>query len=311
MKKQHYLLSILALFLLLASPAISHGQETNTQGDVRVQGDDNNISGETNAQTNVPPGMPPREGSIGAQIRYDNQVRLNNMRNNQGLRNNMLQGQMPRMQGSTTRPWMGTSTRPWPGRPVNRLDEDGTSTMPRDFRGMPMMRNGDEQGDENGPRMMGSTSMMRFDRDGYDQARKAMMFDMFKIRKALVTKQLHVALTNLNNIRTRINSRIQKEQSAGKDMAKAIALLATADAKIKIASDAVAALDAYTPSAQASSTASTSVAINLDAARQLADTAQKDIHEAQRSLNDVVRAIAHAMGVNLEEQATTSTSTQN
>jgi len=160
--------------------------------------------------------------------------------------------------------------------------------------------------------MMGSTTMRgRFDQDGDDNH---MRQDMFEMRKRIVTKELDVALNNLNNISSRLSSRIDKEAAAGRDMSEASSSLVAANAKIQIASDAVTSLEAYLPSA--SSTASASTTISLDTARSLASTAQQDIKDAQRALNDVVVTIAHAMGLKLGEDShieatsTASTTTQ-
>ena len=114
----------------------------------------------------------------------------------------------------------------------------------------------------------------------------------------MVATGLVTALENLDNISSRLDSRIQKEQAAGQDMTDAVSALTTADAKIALASTTIASLEAYLPDASTTLTASTTV--NLDGARDLASTAQSSIKDAQKALNDVVSAIAQELGLKVD-----------
>jgi hypothetical protein len=208
--------------------------------------------------------------SIRERMLSDYQARLENMKNNQDYRNAMLERRI------------ASSSR------ENDDDEDSTSTRP--VRGMPLRPGMDR---------FGSTTMPG----------RGLGIRMMEERKRFATHQFEIALNNLSNIRGRLDSRITKEQGAGRDMSKAIALLAVADAKISVASTSVAALDAFALNASTTVTATTT--IDRDAARELADAAKKAIKDAQKALNDVVVAIAHAMGLKLglDGHATTTATT--
>ncbi len=277
MKKHLYVVAIAAVALVIALPTVSRAEDS-VESDVTVQVQ------ATSTGRIVP-------GQIRNMIRQDIQQRVDNMKNNQNSRNGALEGRT----GGPLRPQLGTSTR------------ESSSTMP--FRdGMKRYAS---------TTMMGSTSpMFRGEREGYMNNGREMLARMFKMRKEAVAHEADTALKNLSQIRERINSRIQKEQQAGRDMSAPISLLVTADAKIKIANDAVAALKSYMPNA--SSTTATST-VDLSTARTMLKTAQSAIKDAQKSLNDVVRALAKAMGLHLGEDndrtgtasSTTATSTSN
>ncbi|MFA6078829.1 MAG: hypothetical protein WC779_03680 [Candidatus Omnitrophota bacterium] len=151
------------------------------------------------------------------------------------------------------------------------------------------------------------------------EIRKEMRRDIFNIERLRIAKQLELSVQNLKQVRDRINSRIQKEQQDGKDMSKAIVLLATADAKILAANTALQALKDLIPKPMTTAvSASTTVqanissvqSVNLDAARQAVMAVQKAIKDAHRALTDVVVEIAHSMGLKLgndgRDQASTT-----
>ena len=142
--------------------------------------------------------------------------------------------------------------------------------------------------------------------------RKELRLDIFNKQKDHLVSQLERALDNLKNIRSRISSRITKAESSGRDMTKAKTLLATADAKLaaaQVAIDSVSSIATTTiASSTASSTASTTI-VDLSKPRQIGADAIGAVKDAQKALNDVVRAIAHDMGLNLEESTTTATTT--
>ncbi len=281
MKKHRYIIGIAAFALVAALPAVSHAEDSSGSNDsVEVQAT-------TSSTVHIVPGQ------IRNMIRQDIQQRVDNMKNNQNSRNGALEGRT----GGPLRPQLGTST------------QEGTSTRPF---GRPL---GDDMRRFASTTMMGSTSpMFRGERDGYMNNGREMLARMFRMRKEAVTHEADVALRNLSQIRDRIDSRIQKEKQAGKDMTAPISLLATADAKIKIANDAVLAFKAYMPGAASTTATST---VDLATARTMLKTAQSAIKDAQKSLNDVVRALAKAIGLHLGENndhksnatSTTATST--
>ena len=79
-------------------------------------------------------------------------------------------------------------------------------------------------------------------------------------------------------------------------MTTAKALLVTADTRIKTAQSAIDAIKNLTATSTAATASST---VDLDKPRIIADGAKKAIRDAQKSLNDVVVAIAKAMGLKL------------
>lgn len=182
-----------------------------------------------------------------------------------------------------------------------------------------------ELNENNKPRLATTPPMTR--REGYEDNGKSMIVGIFKEKKAGIVKQLQVALQNIVSLRERIASRIEKERQNGRDMTKAKQLLVVADAKILLAKNAINALRTYSPASttRVSTTnpvpppnrvnvskqieATTSpiiidtsvnlVSVNLVEARGLIETAQKSIKDAHKALNDVIVAIAQAMGLKL------------
>ncbi|MEI8249398.1 MAG: hypothetical protein WCG07_02800 [Candidatus Taylorbacteria bacterium] len=302
MKKNYTYLTI-ALALICALPAITRAQE-----DGRGQ---------------LPP--PPQHGSdsgnfpgrIGEKFRQalGDRPQNNSGENRNGLLENTLRPPQPRDNEDQNI--------------NNRDDQDGpegdaSSTHPR--FGRPDMRDGGPRGH------IGSSTDERFGKDGerpegrgFRNASNTDEFasstdrgprrEQFEGRKHNIIQQMQRALNNLNQIRARINSRIQKEQSAGVDMTDALSKLAAADLKIATASSSIDALIAFDPSTSLTPQAS-STSINLAPARSLAESAISTTHNARTALNEVVRSIAHSLGLDLgednrpEESSTTSASTQ-
>ena len=323
MKKQH-LLSVLVLTLILSLPVIIHAQQDSNQND----GGDG---------SNPPPGqpVPPPFGglpqSIDNQVQASYQSHLQGARDNQNYRNTLLQngGVSPGMPPLTGEPLasstgFGSST---PGRPPFPLGmgygREGSSTLgrfgssTRPFFGSTTTRFGSTTPPWFGPKTppwMGSSTMrdyMKYMRDhasstmDYVRGRSQRVdFDFFRVQQANLIDQLTIALTNLQNIDTRIQVKIQDEQNSGVDMTNASELLTAAESKITAASDAIQVIVNYNP---ATSTATTT--IDLEKPRQLGDDAIKALNDAKQALNDVVRAIEQAIGASLTGTATTTAST--
>lgn len=284
MKKPYYLYVAIALALTVAMPVVSHADDSmpaqDTDSPAMNAGPQN---GDSHMQ--MPPmplqnqngqGPNPGQSSIRDRIRSDYQTQLQNVKNNQDSRNMLLEhrtassteGIVVRMENMND-DRNGSSTRPIPRMMVPQMAARfASSSMP-------------DQEDKHGNKM-----------------------NMFEERKRFVGHQLEVALNNLTNIRERLDSRIQKEQSDGHDMSEAVSLLVTADIKIKTATNAISALSSFMP---ATSTDSIATSTDLDTARDLNSTAQSAIKDAQKSLNDVVTAIAHALGVKLPSPNASST----
>ncbi len=146
---------------------------------------------------------------------------------------------------------------------------------------------------------------MRIMNASTSQERTDLRRDMFEARKNILVRQLNLALSNLKQIRDRIVSRITKAEESGRTLTEAKVALENADAQIVIAQESIDALIAFTPEV----TASTTVAIDLSKPRELGETAIKAVKDVQKALNEVIVAIAHAMGLKLDVTATTSAST--
>ncbi|MEI8327831.1 MAG: hypothetical protein WCG02_01710 [Candidatus Taylorbacteria bacterium] len=142
---------------------------------------------------------------------------------------------------------------------------------------------------------------------GYMDNGRAMILNIFEQRKHNIVNELQKAVNNLHNVRERIGSRIDKVASSTdrnnatstRDMAEARRLLVIADAKILAAQNAVDQINSLTATSTGATTASSTASstVDLNKPRILAGVAQKAIRDAQKSLNDVVVAIAKAMGL--------------
>lgn len=200
-------------------------------------------------------------GSVRDQIRNNVQERIQNLKNNQDVRNSLLE--VRQKIASTTRNMVGDI------RTEAKNDIKNASTS-ADRRGI----------------------------------RVEMRRDIFNAELNRVVGQLKISLNNLKQIRTRIETRIEKTTQDGRDMTNAKALLVTADAKLLAAEQAITSL-----SSQATSTlptpATASSTVNLSKPRQLGADAIKAVNDARDSLNKVVLAIAHAMGQKLGNASST------
>lgn len=270
MKTTYKLIAVSALALAIALPAMAQTDDSNQLPPPPLQ--------DQGQQGQPAPGDAQGRPSIRAAIRADIHARVENAQNNQDVRN-MLERRL----GSST------PMHPAPGMMGDQDDSASDTSRFREDMPRPLMASTSMA--------MGSTTMRaRFEarEDGDDSH---MRQDMFETRKRMVAKELDVAIGNLNNISSRLSSRIAKEAAAGRDMTEASSSLVSANAQIQVAALAVTALENYLPTASSTVTASTTV--SLDTARGLASTAQDDIKAAQRALNDVVVAIAHSMGLKI------------
>lgn len=126
-----------------------------------------------------------------------------------------------------------------------------------------------------------------------------------------VGKNLHNALNNLKQVRTRINSAITAGTAKGKDMTAAKASLAIADTKIQLAATAIATFDAQASSSTTvnpGDTASSTVRANLANLRSALKNARQALQDARQSLMNVVKDIAKALGVKLQDDQPASSS---
>jgi len=129
-------------------------------------------------------------------------------------------------------------------------------------------------------------------------------FADFQNRRENLAHQTEIAYNNLVQIRSRIDSRIQKEQAAGVDMTDAIAKLAIADTKITLASSSIDAMNAFVSTTTSTSVSSTTIEVSQP--RKLYKDLISSVRDARASLNDVVTSIAKALGVDLNNDNASS-----
>lgn len=237
--------------------------------------EDASIETNEDAQVSQPTTSPLRvvPSQIRDRIREDIQERVQNLKNNQNTRNGLLEGRtaMPRPFGTTTA-------------------DNGTTTFRRFDGAM-------------GHATTTASTTFAFMRDGYLNNGRAMLQRIFSLRKQNVVRETKIALQNLTQIRGRIDSRIGKEEQAGKNMTDPRSLLAIADTKIQIAQDAVNAFASFEPHASTTATASTTV--DLISARAMLQNAQSAVKDAQKALAEVVRSLMKTAGDAMPTSTTT------
>jgi hypothetical protein len=137
------------------------------------------------------------------------------------------------------------------------------------------------------------------------EIRKELRTDIFKTRHQAIVKQLNVSLSNLDQISSRISSRIDKASQAGRDVTSVKAMLVQAQAKITSAKEAVNVVATFVPPTDPNNSTDTVKP------QELVKKAQESIKVARESLNKVVVALAKAMGVKLGPPVPPPPSTQN
>jgi uncharacterized protein (DUF342 family) len=136
-----------------------------------------------------------------------------------------------------------------------------------------------------------------------------MKANIFEIRKNALQKELSNSLNSILRIRNQIAERIVRYENSTtsmktRNMTEAKASLVIADGKI---SKAKTALELFTNTkfTLATTTASTTLDMDLNKPRKIGDEAIKAMKEARDSLKDVVQAIAHEMKVKSPTSTTT------
>ncbi len=256
--------------------------------------------------------------SVGApairdRIRADLDAKIQNARNNQEVRNQMLENGYR----------IGTSSPRPPLKNPPKLEKLGTTSpyiYPQINKNDEMERQGLQNKIENRAENRVGEKVEKRDTDNDDKTR-SMAIELLKEKRDNLGKNLEVALKNLVELRKRISSRVEKDRLASKDLTKVKEQLAIADAKLAIAKQAVQAVKSYTPSQSETVINSTSTprllpanSINLEKIRTLVNSAQTAIKDAHSALNDVVVAIAKISGANIQKDrvatSTRTTSTQ-
>jgi hypothetical protein len=276
MKKQHlfYGALIVVLTVLIGSTSISN---------VRAENDDTTTSG--NSGQSPRRDNPPFQGQkvIPPALRK-------NIENNEDMRNKQ---QKDMRLSSTTR------------MDLNGLKKDlqymGSTT--RDARKDIRMEGKEDRKD--------IREEARFDRKNASSSterreiRREATRELFAVRRDTLVKQLELSISNLKQIRERIQARITKSEEEGTSMTEAKALLVTADAKIVAANTSIAALKNFTPPAKPAANASSTEAVNLDKPREVFGQSVKAVNEARKALGDTIKSIKKT----LESKRGTATST--
>lgn len=264
--------------------------------------------------------------AIRERIRADIDTKVQNMRNNQDTKNQMIENGY-RISTTTARPPLSQK---------NIKLEKLSSSSPilnqklrnEKLENMKENRIGDD--------MQGRMEERREDRmEGRKENRensRIMALEKLKEKRDSLGKNLEVALKNLVELRKRIATRIDKDRNSGKDMTRASELLVIADAKIATAKQAVDAVKSYKPenfvqntttesncatnsdrSNSSNTSSSTSKClpidrpVDLEAIRSLVNKAQSSIKDVHKALNDVVVAIAKILGNNQKSKTSTTT----
>ena len=295
---------LLAVLSILVSTKVSNAQSLiETTG---ATGISNTLDGRT---VNPP--------QIREKIRADLDSKMQNAKNNQEFRNQMIENGYK---------IATTSPRGPLGRPPMLQKMSSTSTSTR-FQNM---KERIEDRQENRQERMEDRQDRREERQDQRQDRreqvKEMALDNLKQKRDEVTKNLDIALRNLAELRKRIQARIEKDRNSNKDMSSVNNLLKIADEKLAIAKSAVDAVKAYKPENSAVSTTTANCTdapcpapcLNKDNAsskkkkkckapfkvvalgpvRELVEKAQTAIKDAHRALNDSVIALAKISGMN-------------
>ncbi len=206
------------------------------------------------------------------------------------------------------------STTPRLGRP-EFASSTGTST-PRDMQAE-IRRQIDQKRNELKDLNQASSTDGKNNSLGQRNERKELRVDIFKLQQNRIVNQLKRSLENLNQVRNRIQNRIDKAVQNGKDMTSVKALLVIADSKLALAKSSVDSFAAFSPatgtpvmsSVSSTSSSATTSSINLDKPRQMASSTIAAIKDARDALNNVVTALAQALGINNNHEATSSTAT--
>ncbi|MFA6432562.1 MAG: hypothetical protein WCV82_01980 [Candidatus Paceibacterota bacterium] len=320
MKKYSYLYIATALsFAALAVPAL-----TNANTEVESQTTTNVSADSDREQKPIPVGVPAevKQKMLEAQKNVDQRL-AEQRKLDEKLRQNMMSS--------------STKSRPVPAIykeiEARKELEARKENMAKNASGTPqirkelevrkdMMRRDDDNEDGDSPRIvtplmkriasstMFASSTMTERLKEYRENEKQTRLDLFATKQNRLVEQLTRALENLKQIRERVSARIDKAVTESRDMTNAKALLVTADAKIATAATAIQALAAYTPPAAlgAAVDLSASASVDLERPRVLGAEAIKAVNEARKALNDVVRAIAQAMGLKTGEERTATSS---
>ncbi len=293
MKKHYYLYAICALALILAIP-------------VTTRAEDN---------TSVIPSMPPvpagASASVREKLRADYEARVKNLKENQNYRNGMLEDR---------KDTLNTKVAPINQAAREKLLEKQREEMAKKKIASSTIMN---------RKLISSTTPQRKGEQNREYLKdgKAMRMQAFQDRKDKIVRELNTALNNLKDVRSRIQARIEKAETSGRDMTEAKRLLAIADTKITAAESSINSILSLVPNISTTTIATTTNirdcenkdcetedGIDLEKPRLIADGAIQAIKEAKKALNDTVIAIAHAMGFKVEgdkivNATTTSTTT--
>ncbi len=282
MKKNYYLCAVVVLALVIVLPMTTRAEDD--AGDPNL---DNGVQIQVDASTRTT--LTPRPGtSKPTPYELLKKATNVNIKNNEDSRNRNLE-EKRKIMGSTTISLPGMkngirivasttrANRPEINEDRREINDDRRENV-KDIReeGREDIKNASSSGERR-------------------EIRKDMRKDEFKARKDAIVKQLGITLKNLKQIRERISLRIEKASTEGRDMTNAKSLLIVADSKITMAEQAIGTVMNFNPVISATTTASST--IDIIKPREVGETAIKALKQAREALVDVVRAIAHAMGL--------------
>jgi hypothetical protein len=130
------------------------------------------------------------------------------------------------------------------------------------------------------------------------QKSKTMKMEAFKIRQTALVRQLRISIGVLESIEARLAQRIEIAESRGRNMDEAKERLEEAGEAIDNAKMEIEEFASWTHSTStASTTNATSTDIDLEKPRGVAEDAIEAVKEAKDLLKEVIRLIAHNMGL--------------
>ncbi len=188
MKKYYYSLTLMAFAAMVIIPAVTQAQDATPT---------------PTPSPSVSATPTPIPANIREKMRLELEMRNQNIKANQGIRNDMLGKKMASSTASTTDKMIRKDLKE-----VKGDIKDARKDFREDVKDMRM-----------------GTSTKK-------EIRRELELHLFKMHKDILVRQLNLAVTNLKQIRERIVSRIAKAETSGRNMTEPKALLVTADAKI-------------------------------------------------------------------------------
>ncbi|MCX6715736.1 MAG: hypothetical protein NT077_01810 [Candidatus Taylorbacteria bacterium] len=138
--------------------------------------------------------------------------------------------------------------------------------------------------------------------------------EQFAILQSNLIAQIERSLNKLEVTRNKISARIDSAEQNGRTMTEARKLLVKADEKIAAAKVALAIIRSYVPPVISSSldktaAASSTSTVKLEKPREIGKKAIEAVNEAQKMLTEVIKEIAHSMGLKTGQEGNNQATT--